>query len=157
MKADPFLYLTNRTRYYYFCPEFGAFAHFLSTRLHESNHPCDDIFPTENLSFAIIFMHLLQSCTPCDIDRSCSIHLKESDNVTWSSFSVGRSMEVSIQNCTSAHYKTVSGNYTEDDTKYFDYIFPLNLRAFAHFLKNSLLEGNKPDDSRAENRSFSII
>ena len=89
-------------------PNLGAFAYFFTSRLHGGNHPDDgSIFPCRKpILLNDIIMHLLHSCPRCDLNHSCSILHKSRDTFTWSSFSVGRAMEVSIPNRTEAHYQS---------------------------------------------------
>jgi len=74
----PFLRLPDCTGD--FSPNLGAFANVLTTRLHEGNHPDDgSIFSCRKpIIFNNIIMHLLHSCTHCDLDHSYSIL-----HVTW--------------------------------------------------------------------------
>ena len=67
--------------------------------------------------FYNITMHLLHSCTQCHLYHASSILHNSRDNVTWSSFSVGRAMEASIPNCTVYITRMHGGNSTEDCNK----------------------------------------
>ena len=94
-----------------------------------------------------IIMHLSLSCTHCDLDQSCCILHMSRDTVTWSSFTVGRAMEVSIKtlrgtlpDCTAARKLITAKNLVETRSLLImlynrpgDYISPTNLGAFALF------------------------
>jgi hypothetical protein len=53
-----------------------------------------------------IITHLMHSITHCDLDHSCTILYKLRDTVKWSSFIVGRAIEISMPNFKMSHYQT---------------------------------------------------
>jgi len=68
-------------------------------------------------------LSIILQCTYCTLalsvtySHASSILHNSRDNVTWSSFSVGRAMEASIPNCTVYITRLHGGNYTEDGNK----------------------------------------
>jgi len=73
---------TTKLHGVFFPPNFGCFAHFLTTRLYGVNQPYDSIFSSRNMIlFNNIIMHLLYSCIRCDLDHSCSIHHNSRDGL----------------------------------------------------------------------------
>ena len=68
----------------FFPPIFRAFTHFLTTRLHGGDHPDDGSFfhSRKPILFDNIIMHLLHSCTHCDLNHSYSLLHMSRDTVT---------------------------------------------------------------------------
>jgi len=110
-------------------PNLGAFAHFLTTRLNwgilsnctaaffpdlggfcpfwyyqttRGQPPCwwQHFLSRKSILFSNITMHFLHSYTHRDLDHSCSIFHKSRGTAIWSSFIVGRAMEVTLPDCT---------------------------------------------------------
>jgi len=99
---------TKPPRILVFPSEFWGFYPFLDYKAAQgaSTLMMAAFFSLKPILFDNTIMHLLHSCTHCDLDHSCSILHKSHDTATWSSLSLGRALEVSIQNYTGAHYQT---------------------------------------------------
>ena len=62
---------TSLQRVLLFAPEFGGFCHFLDYQTARGNHPdnCSIFSSRKPIVLDNIFMHLLLSCTHCDLDN----------------------------------------------------------------------------------------